>query len=343
MKMEMKHILLLSILLLSTSCMKVIDLEDLRPDPKLVLNSVASQGTPVTASLSRTWFYTENYPNVTIENARLKLYANDNFVEEMVWKVEESEYNSVGSYVSSYIPVAGDEIRIEAEKKGFKSVVGKEKIPGKPGLLKFAAEDIKVNNPYSSNYTRKRYKVTVKDDPAVVNCYMISIYVGSPSYEYDYDDMEKPPVYTGAYSWSVEYLDYASEPVFGNQISILDKVMGNDWLSGRGGRPFSDELFNGKEYMMKLDANSYSGHYPYYPQPEEQLPDSAKVYLYSISESYYKYLSALCTISDGSLNNDLADAGLAEPVRVFSNIEGGLGIMGAVCVDSLKVEVPKVN
>lgn len=339
MKVNMKHILCLGILLATTSCMKEVDLEHLRPDPKLVLNSVASQGEPLKASLSRTWFYTEDYPNVTIEDARLNLYVNDRLIGEMNWKVEESEYYSTSNYVSSYIPVAGDKIRIEAEKDGFRGVMAEDVIPGKPALKKLVAETYKEDNPYYS-YEKRRYKVTFNDDPRANDCYLIKFSLGSPVYDTDYQQSDSPQ-FTGEYSWSREYIDFTSDPVFSDKISILDRVLGNDWLSGSGGRPFSDELFNGKEYTMTLDSNS--GSHTYWPYEEEREPDSIRVYLYAISEPYYKYLSAVASLSDGSLNNDLADIGLAEPVRVFSNIKGGLGIFGTACVDSLTAVVPKLK
>lgn len=339
MKVNMKHILCLGILLATTSCMKEVDLEHLRPDPKLVLNSVASQGEPLKASLSRTWFYTEDYPNVTIEDARLNLYVNDRLIGEMNWKVEESEYYSTANYVSSYIPVVGDKIRIEAEKDGFRGVMAEDVIPGKPALKKLVGETYKEDSPYYSS-EKRRYKVTFNDDPRANDCYLIRFSLGRPTYDYEYQQ-GSVPTFTGEYSWSQEYIDFTSDPVFNDKISILDRVLGNDWLSGSGGRPFSDELFNGKEYTMTLDSNS--GSHTYWPYEEERMPDSIRVYLYAISEPYYKYLSAVASLSDGSLNNDLADIGLAEPVRVFSNIKGGLGIFGTACVDSLTAVVPKLK
>lgn len=337
MAMSMRYSLFLGVLLSVTSCMKEIDLEDLRPDPKLVLNGVASQGEPLKASLSRTWFYTEDYPNVSISDAKVNLYVNDRFFEEMTWDVEEYEYYTIGNYISSYIPVSGDKVRIEAERDGFKKIVAREAIPHKPALLNLTAEEIKNQEPYSSG-KKKRIKVTFKDDPNAVNCYLINFSIGKPYYEYDYENPDNPPVYTGEYYWSQPSIDYASEPLFGNSISILDKVMGNDWLSARNGRPFSDELINGKEYTMKLEGDSY-----YWSTMDYDEPDSVRVYLYAISESYYKYLFALLSLYEGSLNSDLASAGLAEPVRVFSNIEGGVGIFGTACVDSLTVAVSKLH
>ena len=49
---------------------------------------------------------------------------------------------------------------------------------------------------------------------------------------------------------------------------------------------------------------------------------------------------ALAELDDHSVNNDLMDAGLAEPVRVTSNIIGGSGILGAASVDTITVEIP---
>lgn len=342
MKADMKYILFFSILLLITSCMKEVDLEYLRPDSKLVLNSVASVGEPLKASLSRTWFYTEDYPNVTIGDAKVELYVNDRLLGEMSWNVEEIDYYAVGNYVSSYIPVPGDKVRIEAKREGFKQVMGEDIVPDKPALLNLYAESHEENS-YGYSYTKRRFKVTFRDKPSEQNCYLISFAYGSPHYEYDYDDWEKPPVFSGIYSWRPEPIDYTSDPVFSNKVSALDKVLGNDWLSGYNGRPFSDELFDGKEYTMTLDGNFSYGYNPGFTQPENRLPDSARVYLYAISEPYYKYLLALANLSDDSFNNNLADIGLAEPVRVFNNIEGGLGILGTACVDSLTVAIQELN
>ena len=58
-------------------CEQIVDLDSLKPDPKLVLNGVVKAGEPVRANLSRTWFYTDGKPNLTIPGADVKLYVND--------------------------------------------------------------------------------------------------------------------------------------------------------------------------------------------------------------------------------------------------------------------------
>lgn len=158
----------------------------------------------------------------------------------------EGDYYSIGNYVSSYIPVSGDKVRIEAEKEGFREVMAEEIVPGKPTLTGFSVENIKSNTPYYSSDGR-RYKITFRDNPSTGDCYLIKISRGYPDYEdHPLGDYEEAPAYKGVYGWTTEYLDYTTDPVFENKISILDKVMGNDWLSGSGGRPFSVSCLTGK-------------------------------------------------------------------------------------------------
>lgn len=345
MKSFMKHIPLLILLsVIFTSCVKYVDLEHMRPDPKLVLNSVAQPGVPLTATVSRTWFYTDNNPNVTIEDAKVSLYVNDRYVEDLSWFVEESEYNSIGYYRAGYVPSEGDKLRLEVSKKGFNEVSAECVIPVKPELLKLEAVKEEYHESYGYTGYRIVYRTTFKDKPRAGDCYMVRGIYGNPVYNYDEEIGER--IFTGEYSWSNTSFDYIYEPIFKNKITILDEVFGNDWLSGYRGRPFSDELINGMEYTLKLASYSYGygGYYPSYP-PDGEDPDSIppsymKVYLYTLSEPYYQYLMALTELSDLSLNNDLVDAGLAEPVRITSNVVGGTGIFGAASVDTLTVEVP---
>ena len=69
----------------------------------------------------------------------------------------------------------------------------------------------------------------------------------------------------------------------------------------------------------------------YVNMQEEEGKDKYKrrILLYSLSESYYRYLVALEKIYGGSVSGSLSDIGLAEPVKVYSNVCGGVGILGA--------------
>jgi hypothetical protein len=144
--------------------------------------------------------------------------------------------------------------------------------------------------------------------------------------------------YNGGYGWRSYTPDYSADPLFTSHLSALDKVLGYDWLSGEYGRAFPDDLINGKEYTIKLKP-AYEYGYGY----NELLPDSIpptyyRVNLYTITEEYYHYIKTLIEIKDGgNVGSDLSGLGLAEPVRVFSNIKGGVGMLGAAARDSITV------
>jgi len=76
----------------------------------------------------------------------------------------------------------------------------------------------------------------------------------------------------------------------------------------------SDELFNGKLHSVRLYATklfSSSSEEPTYPW---------RLYVMHINEDYYRYWKSV------SLQRDTDDNPLAQPVQIFTNIEGGYGI-----------------
>ena len=58
------------------------------------------------------------------------------------------------------------------------------------------------------------------------------------------------------------------------------------------------------------------------------LPSPSIISIYSLSESYFLYLLSLQKIAGSTLEGGLGNIGLAEPLRVYSNVEGGTGILG---------------
>ncbi|MDH6535758.1 hypothetical protein M2101_002449 [Parabacteroides sp. PM5-20] len=316
------------------SCEKEINLEHLRPTPRLVLNSVAVVGDVVTASVSRTWFFTDDHPNVTIEDAEVHLYVNGQWKEKMIWQEGYTDYNSKAYYYSSYQPVAGDRIKITASKKGFNEVYAETTIPEKNKFLK-VTEKLEAHSQWGYISYKNRLNITFQDDPNRRDFYLIQIESGVPLWDWEGEE----PVYTGEYHWQRAYADYDEEPLFTSKFTALDKVLGYDWLSGYNGRVFSDDLINGKEYTMRVYV---SGHYYYSPiEEEEYLPVFYRVNLYTISEAYYRYLKSLIEMDDDTLTESLAESGLAEPTRIYSNINGGVGILGACHRDSVSVEATR--
>lgn len=113
--------------LLFQGCEQVVDLNSLKPDPKLVLNGVVKVGEPVCVNLSRTWFYTDGKPNLAIPDAEVKLYVNDVFHEQLAFLAPVGAQS--GSYEAAYSPSAGDRIRITASASGYSDIAVVSELP----------------------------------------------------------------------------------------------------------------------------------------------------------------------------------------------------------------------
>ena len=96
------------------------------------------------------------------------------------------------------------------------------------------------------------------------------------------------------------------------------------------GLAFSDELFDGKSYQFKIPWKISLS----YTQSVDYTPYIYRCYLYSVSRSYYNYMKTMNDLYESGFVGDLAEIGFAEPVRIYSNVEGGTGILGGSCMES---------
>lgn len=67
--------------------------------------------------------------------------------------------------------------------------------------------------------------------------------------------------------------------------------------------------------------------------------------LFTISKPYYDYLvSVLCNqANDKGLQGGVIDLGIAEPVKVYSNINNGVGIFGCYDTDIAEIDVMRID
>lgn len=326
-------------LVLFSGCEWEVDVEDLRKDPRLVLNAVVMAHQPVTASVSRTWFFTEENPNVTFRDAEVHLYINGQYQETMVWVEGDKRYNNQGLYQAEYVSQVGDQVAVIAQKKGFATVSAEVVVPSPCQDFQVTEQITKLN--YEELYDADRLlSISFRDNPDRADYYLCFCEIGYPVWD------EVKGEFTGEYAWTSLDAEYSEEPLFMGQLSAFEKILGYDWLSGMYGRVFTDEQINGKEYTIRLPyrQSAYS-YYHYYSEDDEwhlevsTLPRLCRVSLYNISESYYRYLKTLIEMEDDSLQQMLIESGLAEPISLYCNIDNGLGILGACNGQSITVEL----
>lgn len=227
---------------LLSSCISDINLDYLKPTPKVVLNSIAIAYQPLVATVSCSWFYTEDNPNVTLKDARVDLYVNNVYHEQLTWMDGDIGYNSKGFYTSTY----REHIQLIAHVNDFTGDSFETVVPEFCQLLRCTAE-LKRNSAGHESYF---FHITLKDKVTEQNFYMVRIEHGVPYWK------EKDE--TWDYMWIEEILDYSKEPLFHQNQSTLDKVMGYGSLSGYFGCVFSDELINGEKYTLNIMNNGYN-------------------------------------------------------------------------------------
>jgi hypothetical protein len=311
-----------------SSCYRDIDMESYRPEPALVLQAVASSDTVVTASIGRTKFFTDTGRYEMVADADVELYVNGVFREKMWW-TENKDFYGGGVYRSSVKSKSGDRIKIKAITK-YGEVWAEETVPAK-------VEIKSVNVSYREIYDQKgfgvddeghfvevpdieiTYRITFEDDPAIANFYLIRI-------EDDVHGIMGNP-------------DYSSDPVFVEQVNVISGLFGGKTINGQGGRSFSDKMINGKRYTLVVVESQSKSIY------DSGLIFGAlnrKITLYAIPESYYHYMTSMQTAADASDMASLSTLGFAEPVRIYSNVHGGVGILATSQTDTIRIDLKNI-
>lgn len=304
----MKHLLytlLLGVFL--TSCYRKIDLDEYRTTPKIVINSVVSPDTVVMASITRTWFYPDKKPYVNLPHAHVELYINNQYIETMQWKTLNNPRNPDQPdtlFLSNTIPAEGDRIKIVASTPEYGTVTAEDIIPKKVPIKNASHTIKKGNGVYQgtiSDYFEIYYEVTFDEFPEKNNYYLAKI-------------TQIKTGYYGYYETEIDYID----PVFKEQDAILDESMAFNGLEKRGGALFTDQSINGQTYTLQIKETTAE-----LDETEQRI-----ISIYSLSESYFLYLLSLQKIAGSTLEGGLGNIGLAEPLWVYSNVEGGTGILG---------------
>lgn len=293
-----------------TSCYKEIDLDEYRTVPRMVINSTVSPDTVVMASVTRTWFYPETKPYVNLPHARVELYINDRFVEPMQWKTVPNLHRPEHPdtlFVSNTVPSEGDRIKIVASTPEYGTAMAEDIIPRRVPIERVRYAIRKGEGLYIDTYTDYYeifYEITFSDPPEPGNYYLIRVMsLWNDSYY-------------GSY-WQVVDMDYI-DPVCREQDAILDGSMSFDGLNKGSGALFTDQSINGQTYTLQAKETAI----------KLDESESRIVALYSLSESYFLYLLSLQKIAGSTLEGGLGNIGFAEPLRTYSNVEGGTGILG---------------
>lgn len=305
-----KSTLVLTAILASllSSCEKEIQFNGEQSKDLLVINSLVVADNTITAKVSHSIFFLNdnNNQNTYVLDVNMELFVNDVSQGNMTYQGNDQKN---ATYTTPYVARRGDRITIKATHNLYDAVVASTYVP-----------DATVINDVSVSYKKGSYGnnmahffINFNDNGATTDYYDVKILA------FTWDDSSPTP-HRSYFS--------AHNKVFSNDIVFGNTSTTNFWgeTSQKGVSVFDDYLFNGKQYT--LDVFTY--HYDYYNY------DSIEVRINTISRDYYLFRKSFDAYREGDFFGEI----FGEPVQVYTNVEGGIGLVAGITENSFRLKMP---
>ncbi len=354
MKTVMKSISFIFTIMIAYSCEKTIQFNALQIKPKIVVNGFVSphRGISLRVEKSRSILDQDDYFEA-ISDAKVLLYENDVLVKQLEYKsvidtfrkqldydVEKKIPFENGHYSDNSVQIKpGATYKLEISKEGFDPVWCETTVPEPVDISDFTIDYKEgIKQEYGPKYIIDM-KLKIKDIAADENFYSLNVYVQYgielgylrlPGYGYDYGgynsyggsnpdgDSGEQPEFSKTDTIVEKYSDFmgqwfSPDPLFasGDAMDAFDNYIYSNGL-------FTDELINGKDYLLSFgEYGNYTVHKDVgeFIRVNIALDNLTKeLYLYYRSREEHSYAK---------------DDPFAEPVPVYSNVVGGLGIFGS--------------
>jgi len=339
MMMKTKNIIFLPfIALLLVSCEKQIDFEPEDVSPYVVMVSKPEGDSLMSVYLGRSRFFLDNRDFGSINDATVTLTAggvssvgiftpqcfmllNDNFYYEKKSKDYYDDYYYYDTiyydgYTFTLRPRPGDTVRLSAIIPGVvEPVTATTVIPNRPHveILDFAADTLD-----EAGYSNLYYRVRIRVYNEGLNFFGVSLSRG----EARRTDIDS------AMRWDssiVRQVSFEVNDALVNNQSLESALDGDDGSFSGYNMYFSSELFSGGYHDFTLEFSGY-----WKQDGVDQLDIPLYVNVTQFSEDLYRY-----NLTTRKSDSDL-DELFAEPVQVYCNINGGIGILGGSTKLSLR-------
>jgi hypothetical protein len=334
----MKSLSILSFILLLTvlmSCETEIQFNGEETAPVLTVNCLPNTNSTLEVEVTASLFFLSNETSFkSITNATIHLYVNG-ILTDTLTNVGQ------GFYESSYIPLEGDVIRLNASAPDYEPVWTEETFPALTGTFQIDSTVTKTDTSliiYNYGYYSEGYGIDQLDTVGYKYSYIhqFKIQFSNPAGQENFYRLLVHYRYTqDGYQYDENYMTGFDDIVFGTQSSSsMDGILTENNEDNQY-NIFSDELIDGKTHTITFsymqDFNFYYDN-NYYGE-STSIERSITIDLQSISKSYYLFLKSLNSL-DGS------DPFLSEQVQVYTNVQGGLGIFAPFTKRERKFNLP---
>ncbi|MDR2383917.1 MAG: DUF4249 domain-containing protein, partial [Prevotellaceae bacterium] len=290
MKTKYSKILYFCLPVMFAACEQVIDFEGDRPDNKVILNAVIGcDEDSHNIFLTRSAFIFSSDEVEAIDGLPVEVSINGDMVAEV-------ENQSSGRYVFKAALKTGDKVEISVPDNLPETVKAIDIVPEPPVIV--SVDSVRFYD-YTTGSVLLRTLIKIKDKPGEKNYYRLLIKTITI-----YDEGDKLE-----YRIEKEILYSVSQDIILSGLSREGKEDDNN-LS----RIFPDDLFSGEEYTLNVFFPVTAGSAFIEEKTEVEIE------LQSLSESLYLYMRSL----EQKWNSDIFD----QPTKIYSNVNGGYGILG---------------
>lgn len=280
---------------LLSGCENPLDLPLRKDEFLLTLNAEINPDEPVVALLTFPKRPFESGPFEVPRDASIQLYEDDTWLETLSYNPNDTA-KTFGIYAGKIRPEAGKSYRLEVQYPGYTPLKAVETMPSRVSVS--ALETIYYPADFEQD-GEARFSLSFDDHPGEANYYLLYVFYrtlvvdpNEPGSQGNYE------FFTGSRSLNL------SEAEFDYSGGIL----------------FSDATFNGNSAVLQIQLSAEPLSLFQDPRYKEA---SLFFELRRISKNNFLYRQSLTRFLRD--NND----GFSEPVMVWNNIEGGLGIFSS--------------
>ncbi|MCC8096688.1 MAG: DUF4249 domain-containing protein [Tannerellaceae bacterium] len=243
----------------------------------------------------------------------IELYVNLEFAEKMRFNAETKLYES------TIRPKIGEKISLQTTFKEVQ-VKASDRIPKHVMIESISAERQGPIHIYSENDYLFTYRITFSDNPEEENFYFLQYDVVNRQYDVDMGER-----------------DFTYDFGFQQLARQVNGILPGWEPYSPYGLPFSDRGIEGKTHTLVVKEKIQGEFNPLtkFTQMNREFK------LYAISKPYYEYLvSLLCNRSeDGGIHGGMIDIGVADPIKIYSNIEGEIGVFCSYVVEPEVIDI----
>lgn len=302
--------------MLLQGCEKDLNLDSYRnpeTEKMFVVNSIINPDSVIGVSVTHPYFFSEPHLVFSpVPGLQVSISGSDGGNETLSYDDES------GIYLSRRTPVAGEVLQLKVEGES-QTVTSCDTVPHKVEI-----EDVKVTGVgpihiYWDNDYRFTYKITFTDPADEDNYYFLAVYDDGVQYELSY----------------MGQVDYSTDYVFQVLASMINQDIQGWQPDGIFGYPFSDKGIDGQRYTITLNEVIQN---PWTSMVERLLRE---VCLYSVSKAYFEYMVSVLAMDydESAIKGNLLSLGLMEPTKIYSNIDGGTGLMGSYNLSTKRIDL----